>query len=84
VSQRASWWAVDDLRLAEPDLRARRGEGVCEVVYALILPELGRVAGALDSAGVAGVASQIARILLLIGVVLLAMRSLRGRTPPVT
>jgi uncharacterized membrane protein YtjA (UPF0391 family) len=84
VSQRAAGWAVDDLRLAEPDLRARRGEGVCEVVYTLILPELGRMADALGPAGVAGVASQMARILLLIGVDLLAMRSLRGCIPPVT
>ena len=64
MSQRAAGWAVDDLRPAEPDLRARRGEGVCEAVYALILPELGLVAGALGSAGVGGVASQLARILL--------------------
>jgi uncharacterized membrane protein YtjA (UPF0391 family) len=78
VSQRAAGWAVDDLRLPEPDLRTRRGEGVYEVVYALRLPELGRVVDALGSAGVAGVASQIARILLLIGVVLSAMRPLRG------
>jgi uncharacterized membrane protein YtjA (UPF0391 family) len=78
VSQRAAGWAVDDLRLAEPDLRARRGEGVYEVVYALRLPELGRVVDALGSAWVAGVAPQIARILLLIGVVLSAMRPLHG------
>jgi hypothetical protein len=53
VSQRAAGWAVDDLRPAEPDLRARRGEVVCEAVYALIRPELGLVADALGAAGVA-------------------------------
>jgi uncharacterized membrane protein YtjA (UPF0391 family) len=42
------------------------------------------MADALGPAGEAGVASQMARILLLIGVDLLAMRSLRGRIPPVS
>jgi hypothetical protein len=71
VSQRAAGRAVDGLRPAEPDLRARRGEGVWEAGYALILPELGLIADALGSAGVASEWSY-------------GVRPLRACTPPVT
>jgi uncharacterized membrane protein YtjA (UPF0391 family) len=53
------------------------------IYYALIFLIVGLVAGALGLVGVAGVASQIAWILFLIGVVLLVVQLLRGRTPPV-
>jgi uncharacterized membrane protein YtjA (UPF0391 family) len=50
---------------------------------ALVLLIVGLIAGALGLVGVADVASQIAWILFLIGVVLLVVQLLRGRTPPV-
>ncbi len=50
---------------------------------ALVFLIVGLVAGALGLVGLAGVASQIAWILFLIGVVLLVVQLLRGRTPPV-
>jgi uncharacterized membrane protein YtjA (UPF0391 family) len=51
--------------------------------YALVFLIVGLLAGALGSVGVAGMASQIAWILFLIGVVLLVVQLLRGRTRPV-
>ena len=52
------------------------------IYYALIFLIVGLVAGALGLAGVAVMASQIAWILLLIGVALLVIQLVRGRTPP--
>ena len=49
--------------------------------YALVFLIVGLVAGALGSVGVAVMASQIAWILFLIGVVLLVVQLLRVRTP---
>lgn len=51
--------------------------------YALVFLVVGLIAGALGLAGVAAVATQIAWILFLIGVVLLVIHLLRGRVPPV-
>ena len=51
--------------------------------YALVFLIGGLVAGALGLVGVAGMASQIAWILFLIGLGLLVVQLLRGRTPPV-
>jgi uncharacterized membrane protein YtjA (UPF0391 family) len=51
--------------------------------YALVFLIVGLIAGALGLAGVAAVASQIAWILFLIGVVLLVIHLAKGRVPPV-
>ena len=51
--------------------------------YALIFLVVGLIAGALGLFGVAAVASQIAWILFLVGVVLLVIHLVRGNTPPV-
>jgi len=48
--------------------------------YALVFLIVGLIAGALGLAGVAAVASQIAWVLFLIGVVLLVVHLVRGRT----
>jgi len=53
------------------------------IYYALVFLIVGLVAGALGLVGVADIASQIAWILLLIGIVLLVIQLVRGRTPPV-
>jgi len=50
--------------------------------YALVFLIVGLIAGALGVTGVAAVASQIAWVLFLIGVVLLVVHLVRGRTPP--
>ena len=50
--------------------------------YALVLLIIGLVAGALGLVGVAVMASQIAWVLFLVGVVLLVIQLVRGRTPP--
>lgn len=52
--------------------------------YALVFLIVGLIAGVLGVAGVAAVAPQIARGLFLIGIVLLVVHLVRGRTPPVT
>lgn len=54
--------------------------------YALIFLVLGLVAGALGLSGIAAIAGQIAWVLFLIGVVLLVIHLVSGRTPrnPVT
>ncbi len=51
--------------------------------YALIFLVVGLIAGALGLFGVAAVASQIAWVLFLIGVILLVVHLVSGRTPPV-
>jgi len=51
--------------------------------YALVFLIVGLVMGALHLVGVAGIASQITWILFLIGIVLLVIQLVRGRTPPV-
>jgi uncharacterized membrane protein YtjA (UPF0391 family) len=50
--------------------------------YAVAFLIVGLVAGALGLAGIAAEASQIAWILFLIGIVLLAIHLIRGHTPP--
>jgi uncharacterized membrane protein YtjA (UPF0391 family) len=50
--------------------------------YALVFLIVGLVAGALGLLGVAVMASQIAWVLFLVGVVLLVIQIVRGRTPP--
>ncbi|MGH2405554.1 MAG: DUF1328 domain-containing protein [bacterium] len=50
--------------------------------YALAFLIVGMIAGALGLAGIAAVASQIAWILFLVGIVLLAIHLIRGHTPP--
>ncbi len=50
--------------------------------YAVACLLVGLVAGALGLAGIAVVASQIAWILFLIGIVLLAIHLIKGHTPP--
>jgi uncharacterized membrane protein YtjA (UPF0391 family) len=52
------------------------------MIYAVVFLIVGLVAGALGLVGAAVMASQIAWILLLIGVVLLVVQLVRGRTPP--
>lgn len=52
--------------------------------YALVFLVVGLIAGVFGMTGVAAVASQIAWILFLIGVVLLVVHLARGRVPPVT
>ncbi len=52
------------------------------IYYALVFLIVGLIAGALGLAGVAAVASQIAWVLFLIGIVLLVVHLARGRTPP--
>ena len=49
--------------------------------YALCFLIIGLVAGALGLAGVAAIASQIAWVLFLIGIVLLVVHMLSGRRP---
>ena len=51
--------------------------------YALVFLVIGLIAGALGIYGVAAVASQIAWVLFLIGVVLIVMHLVSGRTRPV-
>ena len=51
--------------------------------YALIFLVVGLIAAALGLSGVAGVATQISWILFVIGIVLLLVHLLKGRTPPV-
>ena len=51
--------------------------------YALVFLIIGLVAGALGIYGVAAVASQIAWVLFLIGVVLLIVHLVSGRTRPI-
>jgi uncharacterized membrane protein YtjA (UPF0391 family) len=51
--------------------------------YALVFFIIGLIAGALGLFGVAAVAGQIAWVLFLIGVVLLVIHLVTGRTPPV-
>jgi len=50
--------------------------------YALVFLLVGLVAAALGMSGVAAIATQIAYVLFIIGVVLVAIYLLRGRTPP--
>ncbi len=50
--------------------------------YALMFLVVGLIAGALGLFGVAAIASQIAWILFLIGVVLLVIHLVSGRSPP--
>jgi len=54
--------------------------------YALVFLVLGLVAGALGMTGIAAIAGQIAWILFLIGVVLLVIHLITGRSPrtPIT
>jgi uncharacterized membrane protein YtjA (UPF0391 family) len=52
--------------------------------YALVFLIVGLIAGALDMAGVAAVATQISWILFLIGVVLILIHLIKGRVPPIT
>jgi uncharacterized membrane protein YtjA (UPF0391 family) len=49
--------------------------------YALVFLVLGLVAGALGLSGLAAIAGQIAWVLFLIGVVLLVIHLVSGRTP---
>jgi uncharacterized membrane protein YtjA (UPF0391 family) len=51
--------------------------------YALIFLVVGLIAAALGLSGVAGVATQISWILFIIGIVLLVVHLVKGRTPPV-
>ena len=51
--------------------------------YALVFLIVGLIAGALGVYGVAAVASQIAWVLFLIGVVLLIVHLVSGRTRPI-
>jgi uncharacterized membrane protein YtjA (UPF0391 family) len=51
--------------------------------YALVFLVVGLIAAALGLSGVAGVATQISWVLFLIGIALLLVHLLRGRTPPV-
>lgn len=50
--------------------------------YALAFLIVGLIAGALGLSGVAAVASQIAWVLLIVGIVLLVVHLVRGRVPP--
>ncbi|MCI0408608.1 MAG: DUF1328 domain-containing protein [Acidobacteria bacterium] len=50
--------------------------------YALAFLMVGLIAGALGLAGIAAVATQIAWIVFLIGIVLLAIHLIKGHTPP--
>ena len=50
--------------------------------YALIFLIVGLIAGALGLFGVAAIAGQIAWVLFLIGIVLLVIHMISGRTPP--
>ena len=52
--------------------------------YALVFLVLGLIAGALGLSGVAAVATQIAWVLFLVGIVFLVIHLVRGRTPPIT
>ncbi|HJU06392.1 MAG TPA: DUF1328 domain-containing protein [Nitrospiraceae bacterium] len=51
--------------------------------YALIFLVVGLIAAALGLSGVAGVATQISWVLFVIGIILLLVHLLKGRTPPV-
>ena len=51
--------------------------------YALIFLVVGLIAAALGLSGVAGVATQISWVLFIIGIVLLLVHLIKGRTPPV-
>jgi uncharacterized membrane protein YtjA (UPF0391 family) len=52
--------------------------------YALLFLIVGIVAAVLGASGVAAVATQISWILFVVGMLLLLVHLLRGRTPPVT
>ncbi|MGH7231240.1 MAG: DUF1328 family protein [Nitrospiraceae bacterium] len=51
--------------------------------YALVFLLVGLIAAALGLSGVAGVATQISWVLFVIGIVLLVVHLIKGRTPPV-
>ena len=51
--------------------------------YALMFLVVGLIAGALGLAGIAAVAGQIAWLLFLVGVVLIAVHLFTGRRPPI-
>ena len=57
--------------------------GVPVLYYALIFLVVGLIAGVLGATGVAAIASQIAWILFIIGIVLLVIHFLTGRRGPV-
>ena len=70
-----------------PDLvvmvrRLQRREDRAVIYYALVFLIVGLIAGALGVTGVAAVASQIAWVLFLIGVVLLIVHLATGRRTP--
>src|SRR5262245_41744449 len=73
-----------DLRSTGPGLCGRTDKEFPILYYALVFLIVGLVASALGLVGVAGIASEIAWILFLIGIVLLVVQLFRGRTPPVT
>ena len=52
--------------------------------YALLFLIVGIVAAVLGASGVAAVATQISWVLFVVGMLLLLVHLLRGRTPPVT
>lgn len=52
------------------------------IYYALVFLIVGLIAGALGITGVAAVASQIAWVLFLVGIVLLVMHIVTGRRTP--
>lgn len=61
--------------------RKEEGPGSC-LYYALVFLIVGLIAGALGISGVAAVASQIAWVLFLIGIILLLVHIIPGRRTP--
>jgi uncharacterized membrane protein YtjA (UPF0391 family) len=65
------------------DYRGKEGSGPM-LYYALLFLIVGIVAAVLGASGVAAVATQISWVLFVVGMVLLLVHLLSGRTPPVT
>jgi uncharacterized membrane protein YtjA (UPF0391 family) len=61
----------------------RRAGGVVVLYYALVFLIVGLVAGVLGATGVAAIASQIAWILFIVGIILLVIHLATGRRGPV-
>ena len=70
-------------KAAQRVLNDSRKGGVTVLYYALVFLIVGLIAGVLGATGVAAIASQIAWILFIVGVILLVIHLATGRRGPV-
>ncbi len=66
-----------------PSAIVRPNGGVAVLYYALVFLIVGLIAGVLGATGVAAIASQIAWILFIVGIILLVIHLATGRRGPV-